>query len=281
MPINRISGKSLSPSSGWIGVLSVFLLFNTYYLIIASQGIRTGEYSIIIVLLSALVEIALISMLVYILRSKANLFAKNDQVVPVDESLLVAEVKYETFASEVRNHNGSDSLKFVYIGGSSNSLEINSIIQLAAKRNRIVFHSVGDLTLHQLVIDDIISLSIDGPGTVTSDAGLSGGGFGLEGFIKGAVAATIINKITERRRTNTFLRIITGESELFLHTDSIEPLELRNLLSPLFVSLESRKHVAASAVNSSDQIAKLFTLKNQGALTEQEFDAAKKKILDL
>lgn len=80
----------------------------------------------------------------------------------------------------------------------------------------------------------LTSVDISGPGTQTSDAGIWGGGFGLEGAAKGLLAASVINNLTKTSRTNTFIKLATIDAELFLHTSTCEPEALRMELSPAF-----------------------------------------------
>ena len=129
--------------------------------------------------------------------------------------------------------------------------------------------------------NEIIELEISGPGTVTTNAGISGGGFGLEGFLQGAVAATVINAATTKSSTNTFIRLLSSTGEIYLHTTEIEPAALKMKLSPVFVNLanRSKKATGNSGGSIAEEIERLQKLMKDGVLSQEEFDSAKKKII--
>ena len=129
----------------------------------------------------------------------------------------------------------------------------------------------------------IHEIEVGGPGTVTTNVGVSGGGFGLEGFLKGAVTAAVINAATTKSSTNTFARILSTEGEIYLHTSSKEPAALKIVFSPVVVQIanRSRKSNANAQATVAQEIEKLHKLKQEGLLDEAEFKAAKNKLLDL
>lgn len=127
---------------------------------------------------------------------------------------------------------------------------------------------------------EIIRIEVSGPGTVTTNAGLVGGGFGFEGAAWGIAAASIINALTTSTTTNTLVTISTRTSSVTLHTSEYDIDALRIRLSSHIAAAESR---AASPPPSSDIAAKLkelAELKSAGLLTEDEFTIAKAKLLN-
>lgn len=169
------------------------------------------------------------------------------------------------------------------VGGSGYPLNQNQEINFSTNDSSLVIIKRDESTeIIEIPFQEINELEISGPGTVTTNAGVSGGGFGLEGFIKGAVAAAIINAATTTKSTNTFMRILSSTGEIYLHTSAIEPAALKMKLSPLFVHLANRaKQPTITHHNASiaEEIKQLKQLLEDGVLSKEEFDAAKKKII--
>lgn len=71
---------------------------------------------------------------------------------------------------------------------------------------------------------------------------------------------------------------------MLLHHGELTPASIRNVLSPLFNRYEAAKHRSASEVSHAgaaagddpmSQLERLAKLRDAGALTEQEFQAAR------
>ena len=94
---------------------------------------------------------------------------------------------------------------------------------------------------------DVDGLELSGPGakTTTTDAGLIGGGFGLQGAAKGIALATLINALTRRRRTtiDTVVDLKAGPSEVLLRTHTFEPAVLHALLAPVYYRIQQAKEL--------------------------------------
>lgn len=132
-------------------------------------------------------------------------------------------------------------------------------------------------------IKEVVKIDISGPGTVTTNAGLVGGGFGFEGAVWGIAAASVINALTTTSTTNTFLTIATRRSSLTIHTSQYDTEALRMRLSSIIAAAESRANLPAESTNADipGKIKQLGELKAQGLLSEEEFTIAKMKILGL
>lgn len=164
-----------------------------------------------------------------------------------------------------------------YLGGAGYRLEQLGTYSLGVYDEKIRLIS-SEIEAIDIEFADINEFEVGGAGTTTTNAGVSGGGFGIEGFIKGALTAAVINAATTRSRTNTFLKITSKKGELFLHTAMCEPEELRMLLSPLSINIANR--LSNSEVASvADELLKLNDLMKSGVITEGDFQNAKKKIL--
>jgi hypothetical protein len=107
-----------------------------------------------------------------------------------------------------------------------------------------------------------------------------GGGFGLEGAVEGMAVAAVLNALTTKVTVRSVMVLIgPGWEAFFLHTIST-PDELRRFLSPVFVRLRSVNRRDEQSADPISQLERLADLRERGRLTEPEFAAAKRKILE-
>ena len=177
---------------------------------------------------------------------------------------------------------GFKSISAKNVGGSGYPLSQGQEISFGINTSSIIIIKINDsLDVIDIPFEEINEVEVSGPGTVATDAGMSGGGFGLEGFIQGAAAAALINAATTRKTTNTFMRIMTATGEIYIHTSEIEPDALKIKFSPVFVYLKNKANQQFKIAGSSiaEEIERLQKLFKDGILTQEEFDAAKKKVI--
>ena len=110
-----------------------------------------------------------------------------------------------------------------------------------------------------------------------------GGGFGPEGAVTGMLVATALNMLTTSTSISTVICLQTHTAELFLHSSSQTPDQLRWHLSPVF-SILRQQTAAGVATQSSegdvvDRLAKLADLLEKGLITDDEFAALKAGLL--
>jgi hypothetical protein len=137
--------------------------------------------------------------------------------------------------------------------------------------------------------EDITAIEIGGPGKTQSGGGFFGGGFGLQGAAEGMLVATALNMLTTRSKIDTVICLQTKTAELFLHSGDTAPDALRMRLSPVFTRLR-QQHVASTSSegaasdgpqrNIAERLAQLADLHARGALNDDEFSAAKAKLLE-
>jgi hypothetical protein len=125
---------------------------------------------------------------------------------------------------------------------------------------------------------DLRNIDISGPGKVSGNAGITGGGFGLEGAAKGIAAATVINLLTSHSSTKTVIRLGFKDSEIVMLTSQIEPDAARILLSPLYLQL-NQKTAPEPNIGLSGELQNLHKLKQDGAITEEEYDKLKRQLI--
>lgn len=184
--------------------------------------------------------------------------------------------------SKIENDFGFKSIGAKNVGGSGYTLSQGQQINFGINKSSIIIIKINDLMdVIDIPFEEVTEIEISGPGTVVTNAGVSGGGFGLDGFIKGAVAAAVINAATTSKTTNTFMRLMTATGEIYIHTSEIEPDSLKIKLSPVFVHLKNKSNQQIKIPSSSiaEEIERLQKLLKDGILSQEEFDAAKKKSL--
>lgn len=126
-------------------------------------------------------------------------------------------------------------------------------------------------------LNQLTALKLEGPGRVTTNTGVMGGGFGIEGALLGVGAATLLNALTQNTTVNTILYLAWPDAELFLHTSDYSPDEARMALSHAFTAIQSFKN--DGVLDLASQLDRLAMLRNSGALTEEEYSLGKAKLL--
>lgn len=211
-------------------------------------------------------------------NKKAKIAAENSAIKAQEEekslNVKITEAQFDFTSSSFLAKN---------IGGSGFPFTMNQPLSAGISKSAlIIIKRDSSAERIEIPFKEINELEISGPGTVTTNAGASGGGFGLEGFIKGAVAAAIINAATTTKSTNTFMRVLSTTGEIYLHTSAIEPAALKMKLSPVFVHLANRSKqqaVTHTKPSVSEEIRELKKLLEDGVLSQEEFDTAKKKVI--
>lgn len=216
--------------------------------------------------------------------SKQIILIRNDgsecfsiQIKQEDTIKCVNEIN-ELVISRNKNVYGAGPFKFfdfIFLGGNGISLVKSHNYKVIFSADQICFES--NSLDHKIFVNQIINMEISGPGRLDSNAGVIGGGVGIEGAAVGIGIASIINALTSKSTVNTILRIEWSGGEVFLHTSTITPEELRIALSHQFTKIKSRSSLVNTDVVS--QLEKLIFLKNSGILTESEYNQAKLNLL--
>jgi hypothetical protein len=191
--------------------------------------------------------------------------------------------RQEKFVESVQNRCGHQPVVAVVIGGSGFELQKDEVVLTSCIADNLTLSNIKSGKEFAIPFSKILNIEITGPGTVSTSAGLIGGGFGVQGALKGILVASTINALTRKTTTDTFLRISTSSGEVHLHTSMMEPKELRLVLSPAIVAMEATKHSASlaskSAGSTSDELKNLHQMHLDGALTHEEFALAKERVL--
>lgn len=194
------------------------------------------------------------------------------------------KVKTVDVATEAKAESKDLGIECSYLGGSGYLFHESKKVRLFVVPDAIRIALSASGALIDIPFTEIHEVEISGPGTTTNNAGISGGGFGLEGFVKGAVTAALINAATTKSSTNTFARMLTTTGELYLHTSQAEPAQLKIRLSQVYVYLANKaRNASASSIHGAvaEEITKLHKLKQDGLIDDDEYKAAKGKLLGI
>ena len=126
----------------------------------------------------------------------------------------------------------------VVLGGSGFPFSPGRKVDLFVGGGKLLFRGENrSASVDYLEVADIL---ISGPGAVTTGGGFVGGGFGVEGAIEGVAIATVLNALSTRTKTHTFITVTLNFGEVHLHYSGMEPNALRIALADIFVKLRKQ-----------------------------------------
>lgn len=222
-----------------------------------------------------------VAMLIAWRRHRKGKLREAQRAKQARQDLHARAIKQERLASAVEDGILGRLDGAVALGGSSQGLSRGG-------RYSIVFSSKAVLvvpdnpSLEPLMLGyHTLAVSITGQGERTSNLGLWGGGFGVKGAAKGILAASVLNSLTTRTDIDTVIALSDATQEVYFHYDKETPENLRIRLAPVFVKLRANSAVTTES-NSTlvTDLSRLVELRDSGALSEDEFAAAKERLLD-
>lgn len=163
------------------------------------------------------------------------------------------------------------------LGGFGWDNKKGEVFWLSINEKEIFLNKIDSDFELQININNISEIDINGPGTTVTNAGISGGGFGLEGAATGMAAATVINLLTTNIKTKTYIYLKYNESEVIMLTDGLEPQGARIMFSGAYASLSNNQKISSPSL--ADEFKKLHSLLEQGILSNDEFAEAKNSLL--
>ena len=180
---------------------------------------------------------------------------------------------------------GSTSRRFVPLTVSGYPIDRGQLLQVSVEKTGLRLSQGGSLNV-LLTFSEIESVEVGGSGLNVDQrgGGIIGGGFGLSGFVIGAASAALINQLTTRTSVSveTILRITTTTGEINLFTSEVLPAKLEEDLMDVRSAIRQAKRGALpleAGPTLVDQLSQLQKLRDSGALSEQEFAAAKARLL--
>jgi hypothetical protein len=155
---------------------------------------------------------------------------------------------------------------------------------------------IGDMrNARPIRYHDMTALRFAGRGRVFTTEGLTweGFGFGYRGAIKGAFQAEVLNLLTRRTRTSveSIIDFSWRTGHVALLNNVYMPEQLTHFLAPTVARIEAEHARAAAAPPHSapaaqapppglaEQLRQLAALRDGGALSEDEFAAAKARLI--
>lgn len=177
--------------------------------------------------------------------------------------------------------SGGHAIKVVVQGGAGWEHLSGKTLLLSFSTDSLYLTDLDGINEHSITFNRITDVNIGGPGTVTTGGGAVGGGFGVEGFLVGAAAASLINLLTTHTTTKTLVQIATKGTELFLLVSNLDPDGMRRYLSPVFAQLfvAERATPKTTVVSVADELSKLNELRSAGTINDDEFALLKGRLL--
>lgn len=208
----------------------------------------------------------------------------------------------QAFIDEMNSSSNRKPLKVEVLGGAGWESKIGSTLYLTVSEHSVNLYDKTEPKKVILPVDEILNAEIGGHDRTYSSAGVSGGGFGVEGALTGMAIATAINLVTSRSDVKTIIRLATCNTEIVLLSKEIEPDDARLVLSTVYLHLmkkpgaevpiteiagtnpvaimpQSFEATTRPKPSLSDEIKRLHGLMAEGVLTQSEVEAAKSKLL--
>jgi hypothetical protein len=172
---------------------------------------------------------------------------------------------------------------------ASDNLHPGTFYDIAFGTERVEYHRMPMSALANAVDvvpgSELRDIELGGPGVLKSGGRLIGGGLGLAGAAGGIALASVLNSLSATTSIQSILTVRSASSEAFFHNQHATPEQWRRHLSPAFVRLQQLGDIAKAGAQTGssdlDQLERLAALRQTGALSESEFEAAKHKILGI
>lgn len=202
---------------------------------------------------------------------------------PVLKKLSEEHKRQQNFFNWVSRLSSNKPFVAVIIGGSGFGLSKDEVVLVSCVSDNLTLSNIKTEKVFSIQFSKILNIEISGPGKVSTNAGVVGGGFGLRGALKGIMIASVINSLTTKTTINTFLRVSTAQGEVHLHTSELDTKELRLAISPAMVAVEAAQHISTfrgvSFDSVSNELKQLHQMHVDGVINQEEFSLAKERVL--
>jgi hypothetical protein len=173
--------------------------------------------------------------------------------------------------------NESEVVKIKIIGGVGWGDFKNLDVHLKISRYVMEIYDLNGLRKVSIEHAQVRSIDIGGPGTVSAGPNIVGGGFGAEGAITGMAVATVANILLTHSSTKTIVRLLLNDAEIVFLSSELDPDSMRTLMSPVYVALNQQ--IDARNDSISNQLLQLKSLRETGALSDEQYQRAVDKLL--
>lgn len=180
-----------------------------------------------------------------------------------------------------------------FVGGAGVPFEVGEEVSILCNPEGFTF-SQGQVGLWKISFDGLIGYQAVGQGAFQTGGGWIGGGFGVMGALQGAAFASVMNLITTRTEIDCMFRLVYAGTDASFRVWSHTPQDLeiglsgvRNYLETGFGSnaidvekprTEEQLEVSTN-IRSATELEKYWHLFEKGAITKDEYESAKKKLL--
>lgn len=168
-----------------------------------------------------------------------------------------------------------------YLGGSGYSIPSESLVSFEAGTEGFLLTGTEQNVAVRIRYSEVDDFKFDG-GVLQRGGGFAGGGFGVVGFAVGAAASMALNKVTSKSEIQTTLQLLTTEGEILLYTNLATPDQLEMMFSEARTRIRSattQRMTPSSSSSVADELLKLSSLRESGILSDDEFQAAKARLL--
>jgi hypothetical protein len=193
----------------------------------------------------------------------------------------------------LRSVPGLTLQNITYLGGHGCPVTRGKTGSISVTRSSFKFFGSNRIPAWEVPIDEITEIEFSGPGAWKKGGGAIGGGFGVVGAAEGMLIASALNALTTKKGVTTIIRIAASDdmAAFWRHDDQYTPDRLRIELSWLVAKTSKqlrsesfREHqTPAAEPGGTDLVARLTqlgSLRTQGLLTDEEFAAAKARLLN-
>lgn len=198
------------------------------------------------------------------------------------EAQKLKTMQRQSLLDGIAARSGGPEIKVIAQGGAGWAHLSGKSLLLSLSNDSLHLADLDGIDEHSITFNQVTDITIGGPGTITKGGGAVGGGFGVEGFLVGAAAASLINLLTTHTTTKTLVKISTNGTELFLLSSNLDPDGMRLYLSPVFAQLsatERDNQKTAASVGLADELLKLSELRKAGTINDDEFSLLKGQLL--
>lgn len=185
-------------------------------------------------------------------------------------------------ALDVPDEEGCQLLfALTFVGGHGVGLEPGEWVTLAIDDDELRIVS-GEPAVVTFPYSQLRGIELGGPGRVVEEGGFVGGGFGVSGFLIGALAAGLLNSLSHREHIESVIGIQSREAEVFLSSGKQTPDQMRLELSRAFVRAAegagADHQLGAEEIGAA--IRTLAKLRADGLVTDAEFEQKRRELLD-
>jgi hypothetical protein len=212
---------------------------------------------------------------------RAFLFAKRRGIATAAE--VTADLVARGLNVEVTEPDSRSLAGCTVVGGYGHGLSAGTHTNAVFRRDRIDIAGYYEGDRIEIFYEDVTAFEVGGRGEMRSGGGFMGGGFGVEGAAEGMIVASVLNALTSRTQIETIVSVRSPEVGIVLFWNEMTPMDLTTFLAPVFGRVEASQRpqapVPQAASDIASQLSSLAALHQQGALDDQEFQAAKRRVL--